>query len=278
MSIGIVFVMADKIIFLGTGGDSYVVSKGIRASGGIILKLEGMQFHIDPGPSSILLSNMSGINVRETTAVFVSHNHTNHANDLNAMIEAITLSGLDKKSVLITNNEVFYGSEEKGILPSIKPYNRDAIEKYIVVHEGQKIGIGNVDVVVTSARHTAETVGFKFITSNYCIGYLSDTEFFSDLLKEFEKTNVLILNVLNPEGIVTKGQLNVDDAVKIISAIKPELSIITHFGTKLVDKDVLQVARDIQMKTGCQVIAAEDGLSIVPSNYASFYQKRLNNY
>lgn len=270
--------MENRIIFLGTGGDSYVTCKGLRNSGGFVLNLEGMQFHVDPGPGAILLSNLSGINVRETTAIFVSHNHTGHAGDLNALVEAITLSGLDRKSVLVTNSTVFYGNPAKKIWPSITEKNKDALEKFIVVKPRQRIGIGNVDVQVTTMNHTSECVGFKFITPDYCIGYIPDTDYFPEIADEYDKTNILIVNVLNPKGISSKGELNSDDVVKIISAIKPELTILTHFGTKAINFGTLEMARDVRRESGEQVIAAKDGMKIIPSNYASFYQKRLNNF
>ncbi len=46
--------MQDQIIFLGTGGDPVVVGKQIRSSGGIVLKLDGLQFHLDPGPGALV--------------------------------------------------------------------------------------------------------------------------------------------------------------------------------------------------------------------------------
>ena len=79
--------IASSVIFLGTGGDSYVIGKQLRASGGIILQLDEDQYHIDPGPGSLVMARESGINLRANTALFVTHNHLNHANDINAVID-----------------------------------------------------------------------------------------------------------------------------------------------------------------------------------------------
>ena len=51
--------MQSKILFLGTGGDATVVGKQKRMSGGIILKIEGYQFHLDPGPGSLSVRNFT---------------------------------------------------------------------------------------------------------------------------------------------------------------------------------------------------------------------------
>ncbi|MDP7476371.1 MAG: hypothetical protein QF655_01925, partial [Candidatus Woesearchaeota archaeon] len=56
--------IASSIIFLGTGGDSYVVGKQLRASGGIILQINDDQYHIDPGPGALVMAKETGINLR----------------------------------------------------------------------------------------------------------------------------------------------------------------------------------------------------------------------
>ena len=103
--------MASSIVFLGTGTGPYVVGKQTRAAGGIIVQVEDHQFHIDPGPGALTSAVSCGINLRATTAVFVSHNHIYHCNDVNALIDAMTYSGFDKKGVLISNSTVVNGAE-----------------------------------------------------------------------------------------------------------------------------------------------------------------------
>ncbi|MDP6600597.1 MAG: MBL fold metallo-hydrolase, partial [Candidatus Woesearchaeota archaeon] len=87
--------IASSIIFLGTGGDSYVVGKQLRASGGIILQINDDQYHIDPGPGALVMAKETGVNLRANTALFVTHNHLNHCNDINAVIDAMTYGGFD---------------------------------------------------------------------------------------------------------------------------------------------------------------------------------------
>ena len=81
--------MHSKIIFLGTAGESLVYGKQIRASGGIIIQTDNLQCIIDPGPGSITMAAQFGINLRDTDAIFVTHNHINHCNDVNAIINEI---------------------------------------------------------------------------------------------------------------------------------------------------------------------------------------------
>ena len=75
-----------NIIFLGTAGSSAVVGKQLRASGGIILQVEELQFHLDPGPGALAKAKEFGVNLHHNTAILVSHNHINHCNDVNVVI------------------------------------------------------------------------------------------------------------------------------------------------------------------------------------------------
>ena len=61
-----------NIIFLGTAGSSAVVSKQLRASGGIILQVEDLQFHLDPGPGALTKAKEYGIDLQHNTAILIS--------------------------------------------------------------------------------------------------------------------------------------------------------------------------------------------------------------
>ena len=64
------------------------------------------QFHIDPGPGSLVMAKNCGVNLRANTALLISHNHLNHANDVNAVISAMTYDGFDKKAKMSTDFSV----------------------------------------------------------------------------------------------------------------------------------------------------------------------------
>ncbi len=273
--------MQPKIIFLGTGGDPAVVGKQRRASGGIILRVEGYQFHIDPGPGALVKAKEYDVNLRENTAVLVSHAHINHSNDLNAVISAMTYNGLDRKGVVIATESAVEGINSKYSLgPVLLDFFRNCVERVITIKEGQKVGIENIEIHSLKTSHSDPTcVGFKFFTPNFVLAYSSDTSYSKELVKLYEKSDILILNTVNVSDKKDKNNLTCDDAEKIISKVKPKLSIITHFGTKLLDSDPLYIAREIQKKSGVQVIAAVDGLEIQPLSYSvKKDQKTLNAY
>jgi len=265
-------------MFLGTGGDSYVVGKQVRASGGIILQVNDDQYHIDPGPGSLLMAKETGINLRANTALFVSHNHLNHCNDINAVIDAMTYGGFDKKGVLVGNNTVINGTDNH--MPFLHKYYRDCLERFVVLEEGGRVGINDVEVMAIKAKHSEpNAVGYKFITPDYTLTYTGDTSYSVETISGYEGSNVLILNVPCLTKEDSQDNLCKEDAINIIKKVNPNLAIITHFGFNFLKADPLYEVREIQKETNCQVIAAKDGMVINPVSYAvEEGQKSLYKY
>ncbi len=258
--------ITSNIIFLGTGGDSYVVGRQLRASGGIVLQIDEDQYHIDPGPGSLVMANESGINLRANTALFVTHNHLNHANDINAVIDAMTYGGFDKKGVLVANNTVINGSQNHE--PFLHKYYRDCLERFIVLEQGRKVGINDVEVRAIKAKHSEpNAIGLKFITADYTLTYTGDTVYNVEALADYENSNILILNVPCLKKDDNKNNLCKEDAIKIIKKVSPRLAIITHFGIDFLKADPLYEVREIQKEANCQVIAAKDGMVVNPLSY-----------
>jgi ribonuclease BN (tRNA processing enzyme) len=270
--------MQPKLIFLGTGGDAIVVGKQIRSSGGIILQVEDNQFHIDPGPGAVTRAKDFGINLRNNVAVLVSHNHLNHCNDINAVISAMTFGGLDNKGVLVTNKSVYHGTDE--FRPYITKQHKNLIEKSIVLEPGQRVGINEIEIKATRTQHSdIDTIGFKFITPSFTLGYTSDTGYSKELIEDFKDVDILIMNTVNPEDKKDKHQLNVEDVLRILPELKPKLAVMTHFGIKMEENDILSIARNIQRQTKIQTIAAIDGMVLNPVSYSvTQRQKTLNLY
>ncbi|MBI2208187.1 MBL fold metallo-hydrolase [Candidatus Woesearchaeota archaeon] len=270
--------ISSNIVFLGTGGDSYVVGKQLRASGGIILQIGEDQFHIDPGPGALNMAAQTGINLRANTALLVSHNHINHCNDINVVIDAMTYGGFDKKGVLVANNTSINGAES--YTPFLQKYYRDFLERFIVLEEGKRVGINDVEILALKAKHSEpNALGFKFITPEYTLAYSGDTIYSAEIAAQYDDSNILILNVPYLKREEGKDNLCKEDAIKIISRVKPRLAIITHFGANFLKADPLYEAREIQKETSVQTIAAKDGMIVNPISYSVEQgQKTLYKY
>ncbi len=271
-----------SIIFLGTGGDEYTVGKQLRASGGIVIQVEGYQFHLDPGPGALVRAHQAGVSLRANTAVLISHAHINHCSDANAVISAMSHNGFDVNGVLISNMTFANGDEGASMSPMITDFHKRCVERIIVAKPGQRIGIENVEIQTLNAFHKdPNAMGFKLITPKFTLTYSGDTKYSKELVEQYKRSDIIVLNVVHPQSEKPKNSDNLgfDDAVKILQKTQPKLAVITHFGKRMVDEDPLNEAREIQKLTGVQVLAAIDGMSINPISYsADAKQKTLGTF
>lgn len=255
---------SSRIIFLGTGGDISVVSKQLRTSGGIVIRTEGNQFMIDPGPGALNNARKCGLNLRETICVLVSSNSLFLCNDINAVISAMTLEGLDRTGVLVGARSVI-GDESRSIL---LPECREMLEKVLPLDSGAKIGINDVDIETVPTEGKDMTgLGFKFTCPKFTVGYTGCTSYNERLAESLKGSTVLIINCKNPKDIMEEGQMNADDAIVLAKEVKPKLVVLTFFGKRMLEVDPINVARDLQTETGIQAVAANDWMSIDPSHY-----------
>lgn len=265
-----------KIIFLGTAGGSAVVNRQLRASGGIIIQIEKLQYHIDPGPGALNKAKEYNINPHHTTAVLVSHNHINHCNDLNVVVDAMTHSGIEHRGVILASKSVLQPLGNS--FPFLTRHHQNLVEKIIPLEKNHKIGIELVEINALPVEHSdPSAIGFKFFCPKFTIGYTGDTTLNQQLLDSLVGTDILILNVPYPNKKGAGTNLSTEDAIAIVSKIRPQLAILTHFGLEMLKADPLVAAREIQRITGVQTIAAKDGLAISPEGYGH-YKSPIKGY
>lgn len=253
--------MVDRLIFLGTGGGRVVVANQIVATGGFVIQTEGYQVWVDPGPGALVRAKQYGVRPQRTDIIYVSHHHIDHSNDLNLLIDAMTIGGVRQKGVLISTPTVISGSgDESAVLSN---FYKKALKEIFVLRTGDKVKIGNLNFTATPTNHDVEfNNGLKLETPKFTLGYTGNTGPLPELVNTFKGCSVLILDVLKPGSETWKTHFCVDDAIALIKEVKPELAVITHFGARLLRKRPIYEARDVQQKTGVRTIAAHDGLRI----------------
>ncbi|MBU0629754.1 MAG: MBL fold metallo-hydrolase [Candidatus Margulisbacteria bacterium] len=246
----------DFIKFLGTAGARVVVSRQLRASGGIWLSLDGTNLSIDPGPGALVKALASRPKLDPTTldGILISHKHLDHSGDVNAMIEAMTAGTFKKRGVVFAPAEAYRND------PVILKYVRKYPERLEILKEKQKYKVGSLSFTtpIKHIHHNTETYGFKFRGEKVTLSYISDTKYFPGLIRAY-KADVLVVGVLRPEPSHLE-HLCVEDLKKLVRGIKPKITIMTHFGMWMVRAKPWLVAEQLSRELNAKVIAAEDGM------------------
>lgn len=249
----------DFIKFLGTAGARFAVTRQIRKSGGIWISLDNTQILIDPGPGSLVrcLSSKPPLNPQDLDAIILSHRHIDHSNDINIIIEAMTNGGNKKKGT------VFAPSDALDDDPVVLHHFRDHVNKIVTLKEKGSYKVGSLSFSTPIRHiHDVETYGLVCHSNQCTISYISDTKYFENLEK-FYQSDVLIANVVlrDPKDYI--NHLSIDDIEQIITQIKPAKTILTHFGLTMIREKPWEIAEMLSKKTGCDVIAASDGLQVI---------------
>lgn len=266
--------MESRITFLGTGTGG-AITQNHRKGGGIVIQTSNYQFVLDPGPGALTSAREMGVNLRNTTAVIVSNSDIYKCNDANIILSVMTYDGFDPKGVLIANETFARGAEN--INPGLTKNHETYVEKVIIPSPGQKIGIENVEIhALDTQNDDPKALGFKFFTPDFVLTYTGSTGFSADIARQYEKSDILILNMVHDE-VKSETELNKEDVIKIIKLVQPRLAVLTGMGLKVIKADPIQIARDIRAATKVQTIAAKDGAVMTPSSYSAGLRNRTLN-
>jgi phosphoribosyl 1,2-cyclic phosphodiesterase len=252
--------MEGFVKFLGTGGARFVASTQVRATGGLWLNYRSTNLYIDPGPGAIVKVRASeeGLDPASLDGIVITHKHLDHANDVNIMIEAMTDGGFHKKGTLFCPEDALGGDTV------VLSYVRSYLDGVVFLKPREEYNLKEIKFN-TPVRHVhpVETYGVMFHL-NKTVGLISDTRYFNGL-PDFYKADYLIVNVLRVDPIEKQEiveHLAVDDFVRIIKRVKPEIAIMTHFGMSMVKANPDLVAEKLSKETGINVIAAYDGMKV----------------
>ena len=253
--------MPSQIVFLGSGGGRIVVANQIYGTGGFVIQTAGHQIFVDPGPGALVRAKQYKVKVDKTDIVFVSHHHIDHVNDINAVVDAMTLGGVHKKGILISTPVIIKGNDTDG--PWLQPFYKRQLKEVFAVKTDDKVRINSLTFTATKTNHDVENnIGFILETPNIKIGYASDTAPFSEFTEIYKDCDILIVNVLRPGKDRWKTHLCSEDVVELLNKIRPEMAIIQHYGAKMIRARPVYEAREIQRRTGVRTIAAMDGTRI----------------
>ncbi len=252
----------DFLKFLGTAGARFVVSKQLRASGGLWLSAGGFNILIDPGPGSLVrcVSSKPKLSPLSLNGIILTHRHLDHSNDVNIMVEAMTNGGFDKKGFLLAPRDALEGED-----PVVQLYLRQFLDKIELLEEGKRYSFPTFTMETPIRhRHPVETYGLKFTFPYGKVSFLVDTAFFPDLIQHYRGTDILILNVViyKIREQYKVFHLDYGQAREIIKEIRPQAAILTHFGMTMLQHKPYLLAARLEEELGIKVIAAGDGQKV----------------
>ena len=256
-----------SIRFLGTGGARFVVARQIRASGGMWFRFGGdgsalTQIHVDPGPGALVraLQSVPPCEPPELDAIVLSHKHLDHSGDVNAMIEAMTHGGWKKRGALLAPRDAFEGE------PVIFPYAAEFVPVHHVLEErAGPYRINDVEIRTSLRhRHGVETYGLHFSHDGTRVAYVPCGRFFEELIADYaaHRPDVLIVNVLRYRDAMDVDHLTFDQARELIAGVAPRVAVLTHFGTKMLERGPEKLAAELEDELGLRVLAARDGWTL----------------
>lgn len=252
---------AAYLKFLGTAGARFVVAKQLRSSAGIYLEAKGVRVLIDPGPGTIvrLAASKPRLDAEKIDGVILTHGHIDHANDVNIIIDAMTAGGINKRGQLFAPRESLEG-EKAVVLSYLKSY----LEQIVVLEPQREYSLGQL-TWKTSGRHHhgVETYGLIFDINGKKLAFVADTKFFPELVTYYQGAYWLVINVVSATPFADPAiqHLVLDDARRLIKEVRPEISILTHFGMNMLRAKPWELAQKLGEECQRRVIAATDGLT-----------------
>ncbi|MFA5095796.1 MAG: MBL fold metallo-hydrolase [Candidatus Omnitrophota bacterium] len=246
------------IKFLGTAGARFVMIEQLRSSGGIWVSGRGTNILIDPGPGSLVrcAASRPRLDPAKLDGIILTHKHLDHSNDINVMIEAMTGGGFKKRGV------VFCPADARGEDPIILKYAAKLPAKIETLKAKGVYKAGDLSFKVSMRHiHPVQTYGLKFKLGNTSVGLLTDTRYFREL-KDFYRTDLLIISVVFFEPRPGVDHLSLPDAEELIRSCKPKKAVLTHFGRSMLAAKPRVQAEALSKRLGRVVEAAYDGMTL----------------
>jgi phosphoribosyl 1,2-cyclic phosphodiesterase len=245
-----------KLTFLGTGGGRFATVYQVRRTGGIYLE-DGARVHIDPGPGAAVALHERKMDPAKADAVLISHCHPDHYGDAEVLIEGMTACSFSHRGVLAGNRSSISGNGDYG--PAISDYHKRIVPRVAAMGPGDELMVKELRITATRTWHSdPDGIGFRFHTRKGDISYVSDSELRDEVVADHLGARVLIMSVTRPLRSRVRHHMSTEDAAEMAGRVKPELAVLTHFGSKLIHDGVEAQRRHVEASSGVRTVAAED--------------------
>ncbi len=243
-----------------------MVTKQLRASGGVWISSGKTNLYLDPGPGALVrcLSSRPRLDPSKLGAILLSHKHLDHSGDINIMIEAMSQGGSRRRGTL------FAPQDALGKGGVVFEYVLDYLEGVQILEANMTYDVGDITFSTVRAHsHSVETYGFNFKFPEAEVSFITDTGFSPDIADQYAGS-VMVINVVRflPVEKANIDHLSIEDVKQIIERRRPRLTVLTHFGMTMIKAKPWEVAEKLGNETGLRVIAARDGMRLDLAEFA----------
>jgi phosphoribosyl 1,2-cyclic phosphodiesterase len=152
---------------------------------------------------------------------------------------------------------------DESMQPVVFPYARRFVPReWIVGADEAPFEVGSVTITASPRlRHPVETYGLHFRAGGATVSYIPCTRYFDGIVDDYRARApaVLVINVLRYRDSMDVDHLTYDDARRLIEGIRPGAAIMSHFGTRMLERDPKRLAYELEDATGIKTFAAYDG-------------------
>lgn len=242
-----------RLTFMGTAGARFMVARQVAASGGLFVEDGDTKIALDPGPGAVVAYAQRKVDLTTLDAIVLSHRHLDHSGDVNVMVEAMTDGGFAHRGMLFCPADAL--DDDPVVLRYLRRFPREIVR----LAPETTYTVDGVSFT-TSGRHVhqVETYGFRFGDR---LGWITDSAYY-DGIAEQHKAEVMLIHAILLHCRPELPHLCVDDAERIVREARPRVAFLTHYGMAVWRADPEQIAAEMSQRTGVDVRAARDGLSV----------------
>jgi ribonuclease BN (tRNA processing enzyme) len=211
-----------KLTVLGSGTCVPSVKRG---SPSYLLVVKGINILLDIGPGSLRqLARLDGNLYKKIDIVYISHHHTDHISDFEALIQALNWTpGFTRKKDL---NVVGH--------TRLRPFIRSGIRlargfkvKFLPLHGSTSIK--GVEFTTAPGYHAETSLLLKIQDKGKTLVYVSDTRYDRRIADFARDCDVLLLENSFPASLHMPGHLNSHSSAKLANAAHAKKLVLTHF-------------------------------------------------
>jgi phosphoribosyl 1,2-cyclic phosphodiesterase len=238
---------------MGTAGARFMVARQVAASGGLFLEDGDTRLALDPGPGAIVQYAQRGIDLTTLDAIVLSHRHLDHSGDVNVMLEGMTDGGFQHRGQLFCPSDAL--DQDPVVLQYVRRFPREIVR----LAPETSYSVNGTSFTTSGLHvHQSATFGFRFGSK---LGWVTDSGYY-DGIAEQHKADVMLIHTVLRDCVPTLPHLCIADAERIIREAKPRRAFLTHYGMTVWRANPTEIAEQMSQRTGIEVLAAHDGLSI----------------